>query len=101
MHAGSLTHTITVERRTIRLNDSREEVVAWVPVLTTQAELVSLTMDEKATTAESLVAIFRLRYIDGIEPADQIELNGEFFDIKSVAEIGRREGLEIRAVAKP
>ena len=101
MHAASLTHTITVECSAIRLNSFREEVVAWVPVLTTQAQLVNLIIDEKATTAESLIAIFRLRYVDEIKSADQIELNGEFFDIKSVAEIGRRKGLEIRAVARP
>jgi SPP1 family predicted phage head-tail adaptor len=42
-------------------------------------------------------AIFQIRYDAGVKPIMHIRYNGADYDIVSIQEIGRREGLEIVA----
>lgn len=44
--------------------------------------------------------VFRIRYRDDVTPENLISFDGSEFDIVSVAEIGRKEGLEIMATAR-
>lgn len=45
--------------------------------------------------------IFRARFVEGVSNADRVIWKGESFNIKQVAPIGRREGLELRCVRTP
>jgi hypothetical protein len=49
--------------------------------------------------AESIL-VFRIRYIEGVTPADRIVSSDRVFDVKEIKELGRRRGLELRAVAR-
>ena len=49
--------------------------------------------------AENGTIVFRVRYLAGITTADRVSYAGQVYDLKEVTEIGRRRGLELRAVA--
>jgi SPP1 family predicted phage head-tail adaptor len=53
----------------------------------------------KGTIAENSTR-FRLRYRNDLNLTDRLEYDGSEYDIKQIAELGRREGLEIVAVAR-
>ena len=100
--AGTLFHTITIERETKTRTPSRGTVSAWTEVATTRAEVVKSSASDFLTgfgTAQQGTVIFRIRWRDGLTTADRILFEGRAHEIKEIAEIGRRAGLEIRAVA--
>ncbi len=72
-------------------------------MVTLRAEMISPSREEFFRAygqSEELSVIFRTRYVAGVTTADLIELDGQRFDIKQVAEIGRRKGLELRAALR-
>ncbi|GEO19321.1 head-tail adaptor protein [Microvirga aerophila] len=56
-------------------------------------------MRSTGVAAESIM-IFRVRFMEGIPPADRIAFDGHEHDVKETWEIGRRRGLEIRATSR-
>ncbi|GAA4111182.1 phage head closure protein [Aminobacter aganoensis] len=102
MRAGKLDRTITIERKSEAVSDSGAVVAAWTPVATVRAEIVTSAASEFLTgfgEAESGNIAFRIRYLAGITTADRVTYAGQVYDLKEVTEIGRRRGLELRAVA--
>lgn len=53
-----------------------------------------------AAANSEIDTIFRIRWRSDVTPLDRLSLDGREYDIVSVAEIGRREGLEINAKAR-
>lgn len=101
MRAGKLDRTITLQRKTESISDSGAVVSAWTDIVTVRAEVVQQSATEFLTgygEAETGTVIFRIRYLAGITTADQIMFDGTSYNIKEIAEIGRRRGLELRAV---
>ena len=106
MRAGKLFHRITIER----LVDGRDDYGVPVPanmmpsvIVRLRAEILNPAREEFFRAygqTEEQAIVFRTRYVAGITTGDMINLNGRRFDIKEVAEIGRRKGLELRAVAR-
>ena len=102
MRAGKLRHLITIERKTETVAASGSAVVAWTIIATPRAEIVTASADEFLTgfgEAEAGNVVFRIRWRDGITTDDRIMHAGKVHDIKAIAEIGIRQGLEIKAVA--
>ncbi len=102
MRAGQLNRVISIDRLTTTLNDNRSSVSAWANVDTVRAEIVQQSATEFLTgfgEAESSSIVFRIRYLPGITTADRVTYAGKAYDLKEVTEIGRRRGLELRAVA--
>jgi len=44
--------------------------------------------------------VFRIRYSEGVTPAERIVSSDRVFDVKEIKEIGRRRGLTLRAAAR-
>lgn len=102
MRAGKLDRSITIERKSETVSDSGSAFTAWTNIATARAEIVRQSADEYLTgfgEAETGTVIFRIRYLGGITTADRIIFDGTAYNIKEIAEIGRRRGLELRAVA--
>ncbi|MBX9452644.1 MAG: phage head closure protein [Mesorhizobium sp.] len=102
MRAGKLDRAITIERKTETVTPSGSVVTAWTNIATVRAEIVQQSASEFLTgfgEAETGTIIFRIRYLAGITTADRITYEGTAYNIKEIAEIGRRRGLELRAVA--
>jgi SPP1 family predicted phage head-tail adaptor len=47
-----------------------------------------------------VTTVFRIRYDSGITSKMRISYNSEYYDIKSIAELGRREGQELIATVQ-
>lgn len=102
MRAGKLDRTITIERKSETVSDSGAVVAAWTNVATVKAEIVKQSATEFLTgfgEAENGTLIFRVRFLGDISTADRIVYDGTAHDLKEIVEIGRRRGLELRAVA--
>lgn len=102
MRAGKLDRTITIERLTETVTPTGAVITAWTNLATVRAEIVTQSASEFLTgfgEAEAGTIVFRIRYLAGITTADRVSCAGQVYDLKEVAEIGRRRGLELRAVA--
>lgn len=102
MRAGKLDRSIAIERISETVADSGSVVTAWTNVATVRAQIVQQSASEFLTgfgEAENGTVIFRIRYLAGITTGDRITYEGTAYNIKEIAEIGRRRGLELRAVA--
>jgi SPP1 family predicted phage head-tail adaptor len=104
VRAGRLDRTIAIERMGAAVLDAdRVPSSAWTTVATLPAEFVQISADEFLAgggTASAKVVIFRIRFRDDLEESDRVRFNGRTFGIIGLTEIGRREGLEIRATTK-
>lgn len=102
MRAGKLDRTIAIERKTETITPSGGVVTAWTNLATVRAEIVQQSASEFLTgfgEAETGTVVFRVRYLADLTTADRITYEGTAYDLKEIAEIGRRRGLELRAVA--
>lgn len=103
MRAGKLTHTITIERLTETVSPSGHVRKEWAPLATMRAEVKQASASEYLTgfgEADAGNAVFVIRW-PGVEigTADRIVHAGRLWNIKGAVEIGRRRGLELRAVS--
>ena len=97
--ARKLDRTITVERRATTLNVDREEVTGWTPIATVAAQRLENGSREFVRAygqAEEGSAVFRVRYLAGITPADRVVFDGEALELVEIVELGRREALDLR-----
>ena len=102
MQAGKLQHAVDLQRLSEALGPGRVAVQSWTTYATGRAELRQAGASEFLTTFGEGVtnnAIFLIRWIPGVSVADRIMHGGKAWNIVALAEIGRRKGLELRAVA--
>lgn len=102
MRAGKLDRTIAIQRKAETVSATGATRAAWTNLATVRAEIVAQSTTEFLTgfgEAENGTIVFRVRYLAGITTADRIVFDGSAHDIKEIVEIGRRRGLELRAVA--
>lgn len=101
MRAGRLDREITLQRFTAAVEDAGTPILTWADIATMRAQIVQQSTDEfirGAGAVDETVIVFRLRWFDGITPADRVLFEGRHFNIKEVREIGRRRGLELRCL---
>ncbi len=108
LDAGALDRRIRIERAGMG-DDGYNETEVWTPLATVWAQYLPARGREarEALGREATMpATFRIRWradAPPIGPGDRLRFpaddDGRVFDIASVIEIGRREGLEITAVA--
>lgn len=102
IRAGNLRHTIEVQRKTETISVSGSVVPTWATIATVRAEIVTASADEYLTgfgEAEADNVVFRMWWRPGLDTADRIVHAGKAYDVKAIAEIGFRRGIEIKAVA--
>jgi hypothetical protein len=99
MRAGTLDRIIIVQRASESVGAAGSVGKSWLTLGELRAELVNLAAVAEGApygTLETIGIMFRTHYVAGITTADRVVFNGEFFKITSVAEIGRRVGLELK-----
>lgn len=102
MQAGKLQHSVELQRMTEVLGPVRVPVQTWTTYATGRAEIRRAGISEFLTTYGEGVsnnAVFLIRWIPGVSVADRIVHGGKAWNIVAIAEIGRKKGLELRAVA--
>ncbi|WP_412033152.1 phage head closure protein [Nitratireductor aquimarinus] len=101
MQAGKLDRKICIERLTETVSATGAISNTWTTFTIARAQIVTQSATEFLAgfgEAESGTIVFRIRYLAGITTADRITYAGQLYDLKEVTEIGRRRGLELRAV---
>lgn len=102
MQAGKLIHRIELQRSVETLSPSRKAQQVWTTYASGKAEMRQAGISEFLTTYGEGVsnnAIFLIRWLPGVEVSHRILHGGKTWNIVAIAEIGRRRGLELRAVA--
>lgn len=103
MRAGALDTIILIQRATMARNDLAEVTEAWATIATLRAAVIQASTTEflqGAGLQGDAAVIFRTRFLDGVTVRDRVLFGGVPHDIKELKEIGRRQGLEIRTVAR-
>jgi SPP1 family predicted phage head-tail adaptor len=103
LRAGLLDRRIVLERRSETVDTSGQAVEVYDPIGTVWARVEPLGGRE-GFGQQQWVAVgdvrFTIRFRDDITPLHRVSYNGQFFDVVSVAEEGRREALLIVARAR-
>lgn len=106
MQAGSMDRYIEIQTPDFTTDAAGERIATWSTYANVWAAKRDVTAREKFAGDQDLAeetAVFRLWWLDGVNATMQIVHDGKVYGIEGVAEIGRREGLELtaRAVALP
>jgi SPP1 family predicted phage head-tail adaptor len=102
MRAGKLDRIIRIDRYDAgAVDDYGTPAPAFTPLATLRAQVVQSSTEEFIRAygaSDETVIIFRTRWLADVTNADRISYEGGYFNLKEVKEIGRRKGLELRAV---
>lgn len=102
MQAGKLQHRIEIQRVVETVLASGHVDKDWTIYARGRAELRQASISEYLTgfgEADAGAGVFLIRWIPGVTTGDRIIHGGKTWNIVAIAEIGRRRGLELRAVA--
>jgi SPP1 family predicted phage head-tail adaptor len=103
--AGQLDRRIRIERATTTTDASGAEIPAWAALATVSAQKLTQRPVEAwraGGTAATLETAWRIRWssrVADVGPRDRLVYRDRAYEISGVEEIGRREFLQIIAVA--
>jgi SPP1 family predicted phage head-tail adaptor len=106
MQAGKMDRHVFIDRPTVTQNTLGEEITVWVQAARVWASWRRASSNETLAGAEiaaSVSDVFEIRYssqVADVEPKWRLTYQGTEYDIVTVDEVGRREGLRIGAVAR-
>ena len=103
MNAGTMDRRITIQQKTILVNNLGEPVETLVDVATVWANKRNLTARERFTAQQTLAEVdtaFKIRYRTDVTPHAVVICEGVTYDVQAVLEIGRREGLTLETKAR-
>lgn len=103
MRAGRLDRQITIERPASHIDANGAEVSGWVEHCRPWAEVLEILAKERLAAPQTMgvrTAKIRIRYRSDIDSTMRIRHNGMWWGINGIAELGRREALEITATAQ-
>jgi len=98
MRAGDLDTRLQLFQPVLTKDSLGQDVETWQLAATVWGQPIPISGRERMTSAREVSEFdmrFRIRYRDGIDTTWRVGYEGGQFDIYSVAEIGRDEGLEI------
>ena len=103
MSASDMDRRITIQQPVVSKDGYGEPIITnWTPVATVWAQVIPVSgreyFDAAAARAEKLTR-FRIWWRSGITETMRVVYDDRNYDIRSVVELGRREGLEIAAEA--
>ena len=102
MQAGKLDRVVSFERLSETVGTTGAVSTTWDPFAVVRASVTDATQEEieggKGEHLKVRITVL-MRYRDDISLSDRLTYEGRAFNIVSMVEIGRRKGLELRAVA--
>lgn len=99
MRSHKLDRVITIQTKTTSQNEYGDVTEGWADVATVHAQrLEARTSDFLRAESEGTEAlrVYRIRWRPYLALDDRVIEGGSEFNIKSIVELGRREGLELR-----
>jgi SPP1 family predicted phage head-tail adaptor len=106
MQVGRRDRRITLQRQQQGVDSYNRPVTQWVPIGTRWASWRRATANEQWAGGQvnaQVTDIFEIRHdstVAALSPKDRLIYGSRTYDLVEVTEIGRREGLLIRAVAR-
>lgn len=106
MRAGSLDRRVTLQRYTETRDEYNAPVLSWGTLASVAASFEPLSDGERLRLGEvaaTASARFVIRYsttVADLNPKDRLTFEGVVYQILHVKPVGRREGIEITAVAR-
>lgn len=106
MRAGDLGRRISLERYSLARDQFNQPLPTWTQFARVWASWRRASANERLAAAQvsALVSdVFEIRWSSGVadlNPKDRLSFNSRVYNIAEVTEIGRREGLLIRASAR-
>lgn len=100
MRAGDLDRKIVIQSFTETQDAYGAPVKTWAAFATVWAQVRPVRGREgfeAEQVAAQILATFRIRYLAGVLLTMRISYDGKVWNLRSINEIGRREGLEIEA----
>lgn len=98
--SNQLDRRITIETAIESKENTGEITYTWIVFATVWARYMPIRGREYFAAQQinaSIDATFRIRYIPNLTTVHRIKWDGKLWDIQSIIEIGRREGLDIMA----
>jgi len=103
MRAGELDRLIVIQSVTVTKDASGGLVSTWGTFATVWAKKKDIRGEEYFAAQQSnarVDSIFTIRWLPGVLPTMRISYDGQWWDIRSINELGRNEGLELYAEVK-
>lgn len=103
IRACELDRSITIQQRATTLDSFGQANETWTDVATVRARRRDTTGREYHSQGQQIAeqqTVFRIRWRSGLNTAMRISHDSRIYDIRSIAEMGRREALDIAAVAQ-
>jgi head-tail adaptor len=101
VRAGQMDRVVTLQRVTTASGDGGVVTETWSTVVPLRAQLVSTAVDEinkDHGDTTNIAVTFRTRWFHDVRLSDRLIYQEKFFNILQTKEIGRRRGLEIKAI---
>lgn len=106
LRTGSLDRRITLQRATVTTDSFNNPVQTWATLVTVWASKLDVRDSERVAAKEVGAEIgtrFQIRWsetVRDLNPKDRLVYADRTYEIVNVKEVGRREGLEISALAR-
>lgn len=102
MRSGKLDKTITIQTFGLSYNEDNEPIQGWTDLGTYRAQIVQASNEEffqSGNINQQTGTVFKTRFIENVKLTSRVVFQAKNFNIIEVRELGRRNGLEIRAAA--
>jgi SPP1 family predicted phage head-tail adaptor len=106
MRAGDLDRRITIQRATPTRDQFNNEILTWFDLVTVWASARPASVRERLAHMEvgsEIDSVFEFRWSPltaSVDSKDRIVFDGKIYDIVAPAEIDRRVGIRVKAVAR-
>lgn len=106
LRAGDLDRMITIEQYALTRDADNQPIETWTAIATVAASWRRATANERLASAQvtaMVTDIFEIRWAPTVVEADpkcRLVYDGRSYDLTEVTEIGRQEGLLIKASAR-
>jgi SPP1 family predicted phage head-tail adaptor len=102
MMSGRLDRQITLQEPTTSQNSYGEQTTTWSDSATVWAQVQQQSGREMFAAGKlaEVDMLFKIRYRSSVDETWRISYDGRTYEIESVKELGRQDGLEIAAKAQ-
>jgi SPP1 family predicted phage head-tail adaptor len=103
MRGGELDRRVSLYHRVLTQDAQGQQIESWptayATVFAQKVELTGREFTAAQTTNAEIVTRFRMRWRDDVRVTDRLMLGALSYNITRIAEINRREGIEVVAQA--
>jgi SPP1 family predicted phage head-tail adaptor len=103
MRAGKFDRRIVIQEAISSPDEYGQPIQTWTTFAERLAQKLDVRAQERFEAAQEIATettTFRIRYLAGVLPTMRVVCEGKTYDIRGIAELGRRRGLDITCEAR-